>query len=195
MLVSDNLPASDDFQDYENAVNAAREKVDAGLDNEGKFYIKDKTSQDTKAEFSLYSSNGEFVLNANDSITIDSPKTNFFQTLQNAIEAVKNGNEYADASSADPRNYGIQGAIEAIEHVMDRVKREHAKIGALSQEFDMTIQRTDTLKVNVQTLQSQNIDTDIGEATMKLESLKTSYQALLASIAKVNNLTLLNYLR
>jgi flagellar hook-associated protein 3 FlgL len=195
MLMSDKLPAKDDFQDYENAVKEAREKVDAGINDEGKFYIKDKTSQDTKAEFSLYSDTGSFVLNANNSITIDSPKVNFFQTLQNAIEAVKNGNEYADASSDDPRNYGIQGAIQAIDHVMDHVRREHAKIGAVEQEFNMTIQRTDMLKVNVQTLQSQNVDTDLGSAIMKLNSLQTSYQALLASIAKVNNLTLLDYLR
>jgi len=51
------------------------------------------------------------------------------------------------------------------------------------------------LTLNVKDLQSQNIDTDIGEATMRLNSLSTSYQALLASIAKINNLTLLNYLR
>ncbi len=71
----------------------------------------------------------------------------------------------------------------------------HAKIGAVSNEFEMTIERTEMLTLNVKDLQSQNIDTDIGEATMRLNSLSTSYQALLASIAKVNNLTLLNYLR
>jgi len=50
------------------------------------------------------------------------------------------------------------------------------------------------LIVHTQTLMSDNIDTDLGEASMKLNSLQLSYQALLASIAKVNNLTLLNYL-
>jgi len=131
----------------------------------------------------------------NNAITIDSPQTNFFDTLQKAIEAVENGKNFADASSNNPRNYGIQGALEAIEHVMDRVRRSHAKIGAVSNEFDMTIERVDMLKINVQTLQSENIDTDLGEASMRLNTLNVSYQALLASIAKVNNLTLLNYLR
>jgi len=78
---------------------------------------------------------------------------------------------------------------------MDRVRRSHAKIGAVSNEFDLTIQRVDMLKINVETLQSENIDTDLGEASMRLNSLQTTYQALLASIAKVNNLTLLDYLR
>ena len=136
-----------------------------------------------------------FVTQDNNSITIDEPESDFFDTLQKAIDAVKNGQNYANADSNDPRNFGIQGALEAIEHVMDRVRREDATIGSVSQEFDMTIQRVDMLKNHVTVLQSDNIDTDIGEASMKLNSLKLSYQALLASISKVNNLTLLNYLK
>jgi flagellar hook-associated protein 3 FlgL len=119
----------------------------------------------------------------------------FFGILQKAIDAVKEGNNYPDGNSDNPRNFGIQGAIEAIDHLSDHVRKLHAKIGAVSNEFEMTIERVDTLTIHTKTLQSDNIDTDIGEATMRLNSLKTSYQALLASIAKVKDLTLLNYLR
>ncbi|MEO1923168.1 MAG: flagellar hook-associated protein FlgL [Nautiliaceae bacterium] len=195
MLVSGNLPDDTSFESYKNAVEKARGEVDAGLDDKGRFYVKDKTNEVTKAQFSLTDETGGIYFQANNSITIDSPQVDFFATLQEAIEAVENGKNFADGYSNKPRNFGIQGAIEAIEHVMDRVRRSHAKIGAVSNEFDMSIQRVDMLKINVQTLQSDNIDTDIGEASMKLTSLKTSYEALLASIAKVNNLTLLNYLR
>ena len=142
-----------------------------------------------------YRDDNSFVTQDNNSITIDEPQTDFFDTLQKAIEAVKNGQNYANADSDKPRNFGIQGALEAIEHVMDRVRREDATTGAVSQEFDLTIQRVDMLKNHITVLQSDNIDTDIGEASMKLNSLKLSYQALLASISKINNLTLLNYLR
>ena len=136
-----------------------------------------------------------FVTQQNNAITIDEPQTDFFGTLQKAIEAVKNGQNFANSDSKDPRNFGIQGGLKVIEHIMDRVRREDATIGSVSQEFDLTIQRTDMLKNHVTVLQSDNIDTDIGEASMKLNSMKLSYQALLASISKVNNLTLLNYLR
>jgi len=142
-----------------------------------------------------YRNDNSFSVNSNNAITIDEPQVDFFGTLQAAIKAVENGENYANSDSADPRNFGIQGAIEAIDHVMDRVRREHAKIGAVSQEFDLSIERVDMLKNHIKVLQSENIDTDIGEATMKLNSIQTSYQALLASIAKVSKLTLLNYLR
>ena len=109
------------------------------------------------------------------------------------IEAVKNGNNYPD-SEKNPRSFGIQGAIEAIDHLTDHIRRNHAKIGAVSNEFKLTIERVDMLKLNIEQLQSDNIDTDIAKATMKLNSLNISYQALLASIAKINKISLLNYL-
>ena len=193
MLTTDTLPSS--TLSYKDAVKEAEQKVVAGVDEKGRFFVKDLQNQNTNLRISMFNTDNNFSFQENNAITIDEPQTDFFQTLQNAIEAVKNGNDYANSNSKDPRNFGIEGAIEAIEHVMDRVRREDSKIGAVSQEFNLSIQRVDMLKNHVIELQSQNIDTDIGEATMKLNSIQTSYQALLASIAKVSNLTLLNYLR
>jgi len=203
MLTSGNLPAGNTADDYNEAVKTSKEYVTAGLDSKGRFTLSDKTSNPTKIDLSMYGTYTDPATNetkdtlyfqANNAVTIDQPQVDFFQTLQDAITAVENGNNYPDGDSNDPRNFGIQGAIEAIDHVTDHVRRNHAKIGAVSNEFGLAIERTDMLTLNVQQLQSENIDTDIGEASMRLNSLTTSYQALLASIAKVNNLTLLNYL-
>ncbi|WP_143709756.1 flagellar hook-associated protein FlgL [Nautilia profundicola] len=193
MLTSGNLPASNTADDYNNAINAAKEQVVTGMDDKGKFYLKDNSNNPTNIDLSIYTDNNSLYFQANNAVTIDEPQVDFFDTLQKAIDAVKNGNNYPD-SEKNPRSFGIQGAIEAIDHLTDHVRRSHAKIGAVSNEFGLTIERTDMLTLNVQQLQSDNIDTDLGEATMRLNSLQTSYQALLASIAKVNNLTLLNYL-
>jgi len=195
MLVSDNLPSSDDAADYQKALSEAKKEINTKINQFGQFEITDKNNNPSKIELSIYTDDNSISFQENNAITIDEPQSNFFGTLKKAIEAVENGENYANANSNDPRNYGIQGALEAIEHVMDRVRREHAKIGAVSNEFDLSIQRVTMLSTHVQALQSDNIDTDIGDATMKLNSLQLSYQALLASIAKVNNLTLLNYLR
>ncbi|WP_456480786.1 flagellar hook-associated protein FlgL [Nautilia sp.] len=205
MLVTGTLPASDGADAYNSAVENAKERVSAGVDDKGRFYVNDNGANPTRIDLSMKAvytdtsavpneTTDTLYFQANDAVTVDSPQTDFFETLQKAIDAVKEGNGYPDSSSSDPRNFGIQGAIEAIDHIMDHVRREHAKIGAVSHEFEMTIERTEMLTLNVQQLQSDNIDTDLGEATMRLNSLQTSYQALLASIAKINNLTLLNYL-
>lgn len=193
MITSGNLPASNSAEDYNKALNTAKQEVSAGMDDKGRFYLKDNSNNPSNIDLSMYTDNNSLYFQANNAVTVDEPQVDFFGTLQKAIDAVENGNFYPDGDK-NPRSFGIQGAIEAIDHVTDHVRRSHAKIGAVSNEFKLTIERTDMLKLNVQQLQSDNIDTDIGEATMKLNSLQTSYQALLASVAKINNLTLLNYL-
>jgi len=192
MLGADDI-SPNSFDVYNQNLKDAENKVSMNLNNKGQINIKDNTTSSSKMDFSIYSN--DFSVQENNAITIDEPQTDFFGTLQKAIQAVANGQNYANANSKDPRNFGIQGALEAIKHIMDRVGREDATTGAVSQEFDMSIQRVDMLKTHVKILQSNNIDTDIGAASIKLNSLKLSYQALLASISKVNNLTLLNYLR
>ncbi|HIQ50513.1 MAG TPA: flagellar hook-associated protein FlgL [Nautiliaceae bacterium] len=190
MLVSGNLPATNSFEDYNEAIKQSKEKIDTNIDNKGKFFLKDLSNSFTKIDLSIYTQNNSLYFQANNAITIDEPQIDFFETLKQAIKAVEKGNNYPNGD----RNVGMQGAIEVIDHVIDHVRRAHAKIGAVSNEFELTIQRTEMLIVHTKTLMSDNIDTDLGEASMQLNSLQLSYQALLSSIAKVNNLTLLNYL-
>ena len=64
----------------------------------------------------------------------------------------------------------------------------------MSNSLNYAVERSETLKINVQTLRSEILDTDIGEATVKLNQLSLNFQAMLASIAKVQNLSLVNYL-
>ena len=195
MLVSDNLPTSDNADDYKAAVANAKKEIEAKTNDFGRFTLKDKNNTPSKIDISIYTDDNSISFQENNALTIDAPQTNFFDTLQEAIEAVKNGKNYPDGDSSDTRNFGIQGAIEAIDHLNDHIRRSHAKIGAISNEFQMSIERVETLTTHVKTLQSENIDTDIGEASMRLNSLKMSYQALVASIGKISNLTLLNYLK
>ena len=197
----DNSDNETEFQTQQEAIKKAQSEINVRLDDKGRMVVEDNTNSVSSVRVAIFDKDTDNVsgnspmltFQSNNAITIDEPQVDFFETLQKAIDAVKNGNNYPD-SEKNPRSFGIQGAIEAIDHVTDHVRRLHAKIGAVSNEFSLTIERSEMLTLNVQQLQSENIDTDIGEATMKLNSLQVSYQALLASIAKVNKLTLLNYL-
>jgi len=199
----DNSNNEKEFETSKQAIEEARKMVDVTLDEKGRLKIEDLTASPSRLRVSIFdrdtSSTADgpvplLTFQSNNAIVVDQPEVDMFETLQKAIEAVENGKNWPDADSNYPRNSAIQGAIEAIDHVMDHVRRAHAQVGAVSNEFNMTIERNEVLKVHIQTLQADNIDTDIGEASMRLNSLQMSYQALLASVAKVNKLTLLNYL-
>ncbi|WP_456402887.1 flagellar hook-associated protein FlgL [Hydrogenimonas sp.] len=188
---------------FEANVTEARKFVDVSLDEKGRITIRDKSGTDTSITFNMHDANSGYgtaapsalVFNANNALTIDDPKHDLFASIDAAIEAVENGRLYPDGgSSVNPRNAGIENALERIDHVLEHVGKEHTKIGAMSNSLNYAVERSETLKINVQTLRSDILDTDIGEATVKLNQLSLNFQAMLASIAKVQNLSLVNYL-
>ena len=188
---------------FEANVVEARKFVDVSLDGKGRIVINEKGTTDTQITFNMHDSKSGFgvagpsalVFNANNALTVDDPKHDLFESIDAAIEAVENGRLYPDGNSTvNPRNPGIENALERIDHVLAHVGKEHTKIGAMTNSLNYAVERNETLKLNVQSLRSQILDTDIGEASLKLNQLSLNYQAMLASVAKVQNLSLVNYL-
>ncbi|MBD3806733.1 MAG: flagellar biosynthesis protein FlgL, partial [Sulfuricurvum sp.] len=93
----------------------------------------------------------------------------------------------------DPRNVGIQNSIAMIDDLSDHVSRLQAEAGSYSQVLQASTDRTDMLLISTKTLQSDVIDTDIAEATLRMQQLSLNYQALLSNITKISKLSLVNY--
>ncbi|MGB2553944.1 flagellin biosynthesis protein FlgL, partial [Campylobacter sp. MOP51] len=75
-----------------------------------------------------------------------------FADLDKMIEAVRLGQYRADSEGPDPRNSGIQGAIERVDHIFDHVNKLHTKVGAISGSLKDTNLRAGILSVNVETV-------------------------------------------
>ncbi|WP_456452999.1 flagellar hook-associated protein FlgL [Hydrogenimonas sp.] len=190
----------DDTTTYQQLFNEIESQVqtitgnDASVefDRNGRIIV----SSEGLTSFSLDDgNNGALLFNANDALTIDDPKHDFFAAIDEAIAAVEKGLLYPDGDNgALARNPGIENALARIDHVLSHVDKEHTKIGAMSNSLKYAVERSETLKINVQTLRSDILDTDIGEASVKLNQLSLNFQALMASIAKVQNLSLVNYI-
>jgi len=201
---------SDPQYTYTDAVVNARKSVDTRLDDKGRIVVEDKTKADTNMRLSLFDSNtydytsdadgkytsSLFTFQSNNSLTIDDPKHDFFASLDEAIEAVRLGRFRPDGTDvASSRSIGIEGAIERIDHVLNHLTKEHTRIGAMSNRLGYAVERNETLRVNVQTLRSNILDTDIGEASMRLNQLTLNFQALYSTITKINSLSLVNYMK
>lgn len=176
--------------------NNGYSNVEVKLDRNGRLKVK----ADNLTSFQIYedtdpSTVPNIVFNANDALTVDDPKHDFFAAVDQAIEAVEYGLNRPDGNNALlARNPGIQNAMTRIQHVLEHVGKEHTKVGAMSNSLRYAVERSETIKINVQTLRSEVLDTDIGEATMKLNQLSLNFQALMASVSKVQNLSLVNYM-
>jgi flagellar hook-associated protein 3 FlgL len=203
MSLTNNLPKDDDAdgqissQEYFKAISTADLMGETSLDYKGRVTFKDLGTTDTKAQMTLYDTNNPSSLKfqANSALEISDPKTDMFKQLDEAIEAVRLGRFRADGeNNSNPRNLGIQNGIQIIDDLSSHITRVHSKIGALSNSLNNSMQRSELLEVSTKTLRSYVIDTDIAEATLKLNQLTLNYQAVLSSIGRVSKLSLVNYM-
>ncbi len=203
MIVSNNIPTTNDKSGYDTAVVNSRDSVDVSLDYRGRVEIKDKTNPSTKIKFSMYDSvsddfssttGNSLSFMSNNSIAIDEPSVDLFKDLDKMISAVRDGKFSMDSTKGNPRNPGIENSLLRIDHISDHIEKLHTKIGSYSNALQNASDRADFLSINVKTIRSQVADVDIGEAYMKFTQISNSYQATLSTIAKINSMSLLKYM-
>ncbi|MBD3809590.1 MAG: flagellar biosynthesis protein FlgL, partial [Sulfuricurvum sp.] len=173
------------------------------LTYDGKIVFEDLDNPVTNAALSIYdpsssdysvTTGSALTFNANSALTIRDPKTDFFSKIEEAIKSVEEDKIRSDGSdNNDPRNIGIQNSIQMLDDLSDHVSRLQTEAGSYSQVLQASTDRTDMLLISTKTLQSDVIDTDIAEATLRMQQLSLNYQALLSNISKVSKLSLVNY--
>lgn len=207
MATSGNLPAANTSAAYDAALTASNKLSSTTLDYAGRITFEDKTNPSTKASISMYdatsdtypvsgiTSGSALLFNANSSLTVRDSKTDFFAQIEEMIKSVEEGKKRSDGSDpTDPRNIGIQNSIQMFDDLSDHISRLQTEAGSYSQVLQASSDRTDMLIISTKTLQSDVIDTDVADATLKMQQLSLNYQALLSNISKVSKLSLVNYL-
>lgn len=201
-----------DYQNMQQLMKDSNATVDVSMDYKGRISVTDKLSSGTNIEISLSDSqSGQFPLppftttsnvengpnfnfSANNSLTIDEPNVDIIKDLDLMIDAVLSGNMRANSESEDPRNTGMQGALERLDHLADHVSKLNTTMGAYYNTIDGVNTRTTFLSVNVQSIKSNVIDVDYGEAMMNLMQTQLAYQASLKASTTIAQLSLLNYM-
>jgi len=204
MITSNTLPASTNTAtDYNVAVVNAQKAVSVTLDNQGKMQIKDNTNSASKIDFTMYDANANtfngitaptMTFMANDAVTVDKPHVDIFKQLDTMIQAVRDGTFNMDSTASDSRNTGIENALLQLNHISDHVNKLHTKIGSYSNALQSANERASFLSLNVTKVKSKVADVDIAKAYMNFSQLSNNYQAMLSTIAKINSMSLLNYM-
>jgi len=175
MIVTNTLPVDSDSSgtiessEYDTAVENANYIGSVELTYDGKLRFSELNKTNTKAEIALEDITQSGGTNTppalsfqlNDAITITDPKNDFFKQIDAAIESVGLKRLRPDSQGSDPRNIGIENAIQVIDDVSMHVGEVHS---------------------------------DIAEASLKLNQLTINYQAILSTIGRVSQLSLVNYL-
>jgi len=206
MVVTNELPANSPgtADEYDTAIKNSSLKGSTGLSYDGKIEFVDLSANDTKASIGLYDANsGNFSagatasvlsFNTNSALTITDPKTDFFKTIDSIIKAVENNSNYPDASNGDKSAVGIENAISMVENLQNHVDKVHSSVGAYANTLTNAVDRTELMQTTTLSLRSSVIDTDLAEASLKLQQLTLNYQAMLSTVGRVSKLSLVNYL-
>nr|WP_321432354.1 flagellin [uncultured Campylobacter sp.] len=199
------------YADFEDTFLQASLSVESTMNHRGLITLKDKTTSVTNIKIAMYQDHGGkdypdavgtentksasvLSFNKNDAVIIDRPSIDLFADLDDMIEAVFNGDFYGNANGQNPRTSGVQGAIKRIDHIMDHVHKIRAIAGTNSRHITDTNERATTLYLNVAEVKSTVIDADYGELAMQFQSNLLAYQAMLQATAKINQISLLNYM-
>ncbi len=203
MVETNKLPVTtNSVTDYQTAIENSELLGETSLSYDGKIQFEDLNNANTQATISLYDANtNDFTKNAsvmtfnsNNALTVRDPKTDFFKTINEIIQGVESYNNYPDSTSIVKRNVGIENAIAMMDDLQDHIFRTQSAAGAQSNRLSTSLERIQVLEINTLSLRSSVVDTDLAESSLKLSQLTLNYQAMLATVSKVSQLSLVNYM-
>ena len=202
IAVTGSIPTANTAVEFDSKLAASNNLGGTNLTYDGKIAFRDTVNANTAGTISMYDSNSGDItaaapvstFNTNNSLTIKDPKTDFFKTIDEIISAVEDYKSYPDSSSGDMRNVGIQNAIAMVDDLKDHISRVHSLAGAQSNILTVASERTEVLEISTQALRSSVIDTDIAEASLTLTQLTLNYEAMLSTVGRISQLSLVNYL-
>lgn len=193
------------------AFATSRVSVNVDMDYKGRITVTDRLSAGTNIKIALTDSqSGVFPNNltttaqtttgsalsfsANNALIIDEPHNDLINDLETMIQAVRYGYVRADSTGAYPRNTGMQGALERLDHLNEHIIKQRTIIGADQKAMSDTKKKVMTLKVNVKSTQNEVIGADLAEVYSQLMQQQLTYQAALKASTTLSQLSLLNYM-
>lgn len=105
--------------------------------------------------------------------------------LNDAIAAVKNNDRDDMATKLD---------IIA-EDGFNNLNNAHSELGLRNEFFEKSESRVNARVVHFSKLEQEVVGVDVAEASIRLRELELMYNAMYSSIAKINNLSLVNYMK
>ena len=130
---------------------------------------------------------------ARSTVTID-PETNFNGAAPGSENILELMVELRTQMAADSQT-GVAATLARFETAVAQLSQSAASIGTLYQRLDVHENINEVQDVELERLRSIVEDTDYASAAASMSLRQTAYQASLAATARVQGLSLLNYMR
>ena len=169
------------------------------LDNDGNEYglVYDGLylNGDTSNTPISITNNGDGTYTASSvSVALES-KTSIFDTLDEIINALRQQDSSGNAITEDAANQILSNSLEKIGSAYDNVNLNHAILGTRTSYIDNYEQITEAKLTNFNILYETYAGADLTALAIESQSLQNTYTALYSTISKINNLSLVDYLK
>lgn len=215
---NNNQIDTNNYNALSQAFATSRVSVNVDMDYKGRISVTDRLSAGTNIKIALTDiRSGVFIFpnnpphneltttaktttgsalsfSANNALIIDEPHNDLINDLETMIQAVRYNYVRADSTGAYPRNTGMQGALERLDHLNEHIIKQRTIIGADQKAMSDTKKKVMTLKVNVKSTQNEVIGADLPEVYSQLMQQQLTYQAALKASTTLSQLSLLNYM-
>ncbi len=122
-------------------------------------------------------------------------KENIFDTLDTIINALKKLDSDGNPVEDDVARADLQNGLDEIGEAYDGMNIAHGKLGGRNQVFDISLERV-TAKVTQYNILSQQVGAaDLSKVAVEAKALELTYTALYSTINKMNELSLVNFVR
>jgi flagellar hook-associated protein 3 FlgL len=124
-------------------------------------------------------------------------KRNFFDDINQIITAL-NGVQpdgMTQLASAEAQNEAIREKLDSVKSVYDASNVAHAKLGARNNIFNNALDNISTQLTHFNILYQETAASDMAKLAMESKALEMTYSALYTTISKMNDLSLIKFIR
>jgi len=122
-------------------------------------------------------------------------KINIFDTLDNIISALREEDNLGNTISSEEAKESLQNGIDEIALAYDGTNGAHGKLGARNKIFELSLERVNTKLAQFNILSLEIGAADLSKVAVESKALELTYTALYSTINKVNELSLVNFIR
>ena len=122
-------------------------------------------------------------------------KANTFDVLDKIINALKEIDSDANEISAEDAKVVLQEGLGEITQAFEAANVGHAKLGGRNRVFEISLERVSTKLTQYNILSQELGAADLSKVAVEAKALELTYTALYSTINKMNELSLVNFIR
>lgn len=122
-------------------------------------------------------------------------KANVFDTLDSIINALKKVDDLGNPIDSDTSNDILRTGLDEISEAYDGMNIAHGKLGGRNQVFEISLERISAKVTQYNILQQEVGAADLSKVAVEAKALELTYTALYSTINKMNELSLVNFVR